>query len=145
MGFATSGATAVLFVGLLVGAGILLPTLGETRERTVEAEDDRNDRMLDRRNTVVETVDVGYDATIDRLTLDVKNTGSTTLAVAGVDVLVDGVYRADAAVRVGVEDDRSLWHPGERLIATVTVSPRPDRVKLVTGPGVAVTETGVGN
>jgi flagellar protein FlaF len=143
MGFASSGAAAVLFVGLLVGASVLLPTLQETRERTTEAQEEKHERLLDRRNSDVSTVAVEYNATTDRLTVEVENTGSTTLTVADVDVLVDGVYRSDADLDVGGEAGRRLWHPGERLTATVPTATRPDRVKVVTGTGIALTETGI--
>jgi archaellum component FlaF (FlaF/FlaG flagellin family) len=54
MGFSTSGATVVLFVGLLVGVGVLYPTVESAGERVTDARSDRDDRALRQQNTAVE-------------------------------------------------------------------------------------------
>jgi flagellar protein FlaF len=140
MGFSVSGATAVVFVGLLVSAATVYPVLDRTVERRSEAVEAREERSLTRQNTAVAVVNATYDASADELEVRVENTGAATLDVAAVDLLVDGGY---AAATTAVEGDAAtgVWAPGETLTLTHSLAPAPARVKVVTGPGIAVTAT----
>lgn len=141
MGFSTSGATAILFVGLLVGVGILYPTVEAAGERVADAESARDDRALRQQNTAVVVAGVTYNGTSDTLTVAVNNTGSTALSVDRTDLLVDGRYQVPETFSVDEDDGRTVWTPGSQLELTVTdVTDRPTRVKVVTGPGVAAFE-----
>jgi flagellar protein FlaF len=141
MGFSVSGATAVVYVGLLVSAAVLVPAVDRYAERHVEAVETRDERALDRRNTAIGAPNATYNATDDRLVVVVENTGTTTLAVSRVDLLVDGRYRAVAPANATVDGtETTTWLPGERLRLVVVDPVRPDRVKVVTGGGVAATE-----
>ena len=141
MGFSTSGATAIVFVGLLVGVGILSPTVESAGERVSDAESASRDRLLRQQNTAVVVAGTAYNASNDTLTVSVNNTGSTSLSVDRTDLLVDGRYRAPDRFDVAGTANRTVWTPGTRLDLTVTgVLAEPDRVKVVTGPGVAATE-----
>lgn len=141
MGFATSGAVAIIFVGALVAFGVLYPTMQATRERVSEAEDRRAEAALARENTDI-SVSVSYNASINTLVVNVTNKGSTTLSVERTDVLVDGRYETVDSTTVGGES-RTIWVPGERLRIETTEAARPDRVKVVVEYGVAETVTGV--
>lgn len=144
MGFGTSGAVAVVFVGLLIAVGIAYPTLEAANDRRSTAIDDRDRRALDVKNTDIDLTDAAYNATgADELTVNVTNTGSTTLSVDETDLLVDGVYQESYETTVDNESARSLWQPGERLTMTVSLASAPNRVKVVTENGVAETETEV--
>ena len=141
MGFSTSGATVVLFVGLLVGVGVLYPTVESAGERVTDARSDRDDRALRQQNTAVVLAGTTYNATNDTLTVTVNNTGSTVLSVDRTDLLVDGRYRAPGTFAVDGTENRTVWTPGSRLELTVDGLPsEPGRVKVVTGPGVAAFE-----
>ena len=148
MGFSTSGATAIIFVGVLVAAGIAYPVFHAAQEERLSAVQERDDRTLAMRNTAIAVDTWSYNETgTDDFTMNVTNTGSTTLSVAETDLLVDGGYRADDSyqTRVAGNGARELWQPGETLTVTVAnESPAPDRVKLVTEHGIAETVTGVG-
>lgn len=145
MGFSTSGATAIILVGMLVAVGISYPVLQGAHESRLSAIDDRDDRTLDIRNTDVELEEARHDNTSDELTVNVTNTGSTTLSVPATDLLIDGDYwEASADDEITVEDDpeRELWQPGETLSITVVIDEaddRPNRVKVVTEHGIAET------
>ncbi|QSX00284.1 flagellin [Haloterrigena alkaliphila] len=146
MGFSTSGATAIIFVGMLVAVGIAYPVLQTAHEDRTTAIDDRDDRTLDLRNTAIELNETSYDGTTDNLTVNVTNTGSTTLSVSETDLLIDGVYEPNGdwlETRVNGTTGRDLWQPGETLSIVASSADRPNRVKLVTEHGVAVTETEV--
>ena len=150
MGFSTSGATAVLLVGLLVAVGIAYPVLQDAQNARLSAIDDRDDRTLDLRNSDIELEEAQYDDGEDEddestLTVDVTNTGSTTLSVPATDLLVDGIYRPVGEDETAVDEieTRELWQPGETLTFTVVVDDRPERVKVVTEHGIAETTTEV--
>jgi flagellar protein FlaF len=139
MGFSTSAAAAVIFVGALVSLGVLYPATAGSFERVNDALGDREDRLLDQRNTDVSIETVTYNETSENVTIEVSNAGTTTLAVNDSDTLIDGKLRTEN-VTLAVENvtGRSLWAPGETLTITVeNVSSVPARVKVVTEYGVA--------
>jgi flagellar protein FlaF len=140
VGFSVSGATAVVLVGLLVSAGTLYPALDRAGERRTAAVDAAEERALDRRNTAVAATAATYHPSNDTLRIVVANVGAHTLAVDAVDLLVDGAY-AGFDSRVEGDASTAVWAPGESLAVTRTETTAPGRVKVVTGPGVAVTAT----
>ncbi|OLZ39730.1 flagellin [Natrinema saccharevitans] len=143
MGFSTSGATAIVFVGVLVAAGIAYPVFQTAQEQRRDAIADRDDRQLDVRNTGIEVASWSYNESGDEnFTMSVDNTGSTTLSVPETALLLDGVYQESYATSVDGDGGRELWQPGETLTMEVS-TPRPDRAKVVTDYGVAETVTGV--
>ncbi|WP_254861907.1 flagellin [Halovivax gelatinilyticus] len=150
MGFSTSAAVAILFIGLFVAVGIAFPAFESAYERQSAAMDDRDDRALEIRNTAID-VDATNDEPAETLTVNVTNEGSTTLDVAAVDLLLDGAYVSSEAYATAVgEPDasadagRTIVQPGERLQITVEErAEAPDRLKVVTGSGVAQTLTEV--
>lgn len=145
MGFSTSGAVAILFAGLLIAVGMAYPVVQTANDDRRTAIDDRDDRTLDMHNTDIVLKNASYSGTEDTLTVNVTNTGSTTLSVPATDLLVDGSYRELTANETTVEGSasRELWQPGELLTITVTATTQPDRVKVVTEHGIAETTTEV--
>ena len=141
MGFSTSGATVVIFVGLLIGFGTLYPTVETAGERISNAESAHDDRTLRQQNTAIVVSGTTYNATNDIFTVSVNNTGSTTLSVNRTDLIVDGRYRTPETFAVAGTENRTVWTPGSQLELTVTgVTSEPERVKVVSGPGVAAFE-----
>lgn len=141
MGFSVSGATAVVFVGLLVSAATLYPVVDRTTDRRSDALSDRDERALTRQNTALGTVNATYNSSSDVLTVSVENGGPSTLAVTEVDLLVDGQYATGLDSTVDGDSATDVWAPGEELNLTRSDPTAPARVKLVTGPGVAATTT----
>jgi flagellar protein FlaF len=137
MGFSASGATAVIFIGLLVSAATLVPAVQDAREAQHEGLTERDDRMLEQRNTEIEVVDAVYNATEDTLVVRLDNTGTTTLDAEETDLLVDGEYVVPSGAVDG-DAERSLWSPGTRLVFTYDTTTAPDRVHIATRPGVQV-------
>lgn len=144
MGFSTSGATMILFLGVLVSASILVPAAENAYEGVADARDGRSERLLDRRNSDLSVSNVTYNSTSDTLNVSVNNTGSVTLAVNETDLLVDGAFASGYDTSVGGATGRTLWLPGETLTFTYSgVSSKPDRVKVVAETGVAASTTNV--
>lgn len=144
MGFSTSGATMILFLGVLVSASILVPAAEHAYEDVTDARDGRSERLLDRRNSALELSNATYDQSNATLNVSVNNTGSVTLGVNETDLLVDGGYVTGYDASVVGAAGRTLWLPGETLTFTYSgVSSQPDRVKVVAETGVAASTTNV--
>ena len=131
----------VIVVGLLVSAATLYPAADRYAERRSEAMNAHQERVLTQQNTAIETVNTTYNASTDRLDVSVRNTGSSTLTVSETDLLVDGEYVLLADTTVGDDAATDLWAPGEILTITIAEPSTPNRIKVVTGPGIAVTAT----
>jgi archaellum component FlaF (FlaF/FlaG flagellin family) len=92
----------------------------------------------------------------ERLILEVNNTGSATLPASGTDLVIDGRYVPYDSENVTVTvdgTDADVWNPGTTLRIEVddgfvrsafdldlTADAKPDRIRFVTGPGIAVSE-----
>lgn len=136
MGFSVSGSAAIIFIGVIVAAGIALPPVVGSFGSLAGAQGEQVDRGIDALNTEIEIESARYDDENDELTLDIVNTGSTTLSRTGASVLVDG------DIKPGVAGE-GLWVPGETITVTVEdVTTEPDRVKVVVENGIAETVQG---
>lgn len=140
MGFSVSGSAALIFVAAFIGFGMFYSAAANSMENVNDAREERADRNLERTNTEIQVTDVRYNATAQSLNLTVENTGASELSVSDVDVLADNSYQTGYRTAVEGDDATDLWLPGETLVVNATVSSGPDRVKIVTGPGVAATE-----
>ena len=138
MGFSVSGSAALIFVAAFIGFGMFYSATANSAEMVTEAREDRSDRQLDRTNTAIEITTVNYDT--DYLNITVENTGTTELTVSDVDVLFDNDYQTGYRTAVEGDTTTDLWLSQETLAINATVAPQPNRVKIVTGPGVAATE-----
>jgi flagellar protein FlaF len=146
MGFSTSGATVIVFLGVLVSASVFVPAAQHAVEEVSDARDGRGERLLERRNSGVEVANVTYDNSTSPATLNVSvnNTGTVTLGVNETDLLVDGALQTGYETAVEGESNRTLWLPGETLTFTVSgVTSEPDRAKVVAETGVEAASTNV--
>ncbi|MFB6268382.1 MAG: fla cluster protein FlaF [Halobacterium sp.] len=143
MGFSVSGSAAILFIAAFVSVGILYSAAYNGYERVQDADDEHGERVLEQRNTAVNITNVTYNQSgNENLTVNVTNEGSTSLAVNETDLLVDGVFKPKSEYvdwSVDGRSDTDLWVPGETLSITVNATD-PQRVKIVTSPGVTATE-----
>lgn len=146
MGFSVSGATAVIFIGLLVSVSTLYPAIDQHSERRSEAIGERDERALTMRNTAIDLTsatvadpDTGDDT--KTLTVAVDNDGASTLAVSKTDLLVDGTYQIPDVATVDGTAATDVWTSGETLELTLTIdeSASPTQVKVVTDHGIAAT------
>ena len=141
LGFSVSGSAAIIFVGIFLAFSSAYTASANGFERVTDATSAVDEEALDRQNTALSLTNATYDAGTDTLTVEVVNEGTTALEIGAVDLLVDNAYRDDYAVRrVGGDNSTALWLPGERLHLEVNATTRPNRVKIVSGPGVAATE-----
>lgn len=141
MGFSVSGSAAIVFIGLIVAAGIAIPSVVGSFGSMASAQGQQTDRGVETLNTDIEIRNTTYNATgNEELDVRLANTGSKTLSVNKTSVLVDGTIPPAGDVTTDVEGDTNadLWLPGETLNVTVE-NVNPDRVKIVTENGIAET------
>jgi len=137
MGFSTSAAVAVVSIGFLISVGLLYPAVEQSVQDVSDATDNREDRMIDTRNSDAALHEVTYNNTTDVLNVTVNNTGTVTMDVAGTDLLVDGEIATTRSTYVDGVADRELWVADEQLrIEARDVTTAPDRIVVVTGPGI---------
>lgn len=140
MGFSVSGSFALIAIGTLVAIGMFVTASTDAFELVTDAEDGVQNADLTRQNTAIEFANVTYNVSGGTtLVIEANNTGSTALSLNATDVIVDNELQTSFDLRT-VDGDATtdLWLPGETLRIELTISPPPTRVKLVTGPGVAI-------
>lgn len=138
MGFSVSASVAILLAATLIAFGMFHSAAYNTVERVTDAQAEAKDDLLDQQNTAIDLTEAVYYQGNDSLHVNVTNTGATTLSVSETDLLADNEYRSSFADRE-VEGDGTtdVWAPGETLQYNVTSDSQPDRVTVVSGPGVA--------
>ena len=139
MGFSVSASTAIIFAGMFLAVGILDPAVSNGFEQVQDAQVDRDQAQLDMRNTAISITEANEDV------ITVENTGTTSLKVSEVDLIVDGTYKERSSYETAVEDngETDLWLPGEELtLNNFNNFSVDERAKIVTEHGISVS-TGV--
>lgn len=138
MGFGVSGSFAIIVLASLIAFGTFYGAASNGAERIADAQQAVTDHRLDRINTEINVTAANYDAGNDTLAMAIENTGSTTLSVNRTDVVVDNTYHSSFTVfAVEGNGTTDLWLPGETLEVELTISPAPERIKIVAETGVA--------
>lgn len=140
MGFGVSGSFVILLAGALIAFGTFYGAAWNSMERI----NDARAAQTEHRTTVQETlvrvhgVDVINASDCD-VEFNATNTGERALDVEAVDLLVDNSYETNWRDNATVEGaETTIWHPGDRLaIELFELGTGLDRIKLVTGSGVA--------
>lgn len=138
MGFSTSAAAAVIFVGVFVSLGIVYPAATGSFEQVSDAMESREDRVLNQRNSNLDIDSATYNDSADRLRINVTNTGTVTVGVDDTDLLIDGEIQVNRSTAVEGVEGRSIWAPGETVTITVeNQAAIPERVTVGNEYGVA--------
>jgi len=145
MGFSVSGSLVIVLLGLFLAVGTFYGSLSNTMEQVSDARDDRNDAAERLRHTDVRIDGVSLLSNAScGVAVTATNIGDTDVALNRTDLLFDNEYRTGWQADATVENDAAtdLWLPGETLTIEIrSLAIAPDRVRLVSGPGVAdVTE-----
>lgn len=145
MGFSVSTSFAVIALGTLAALGGVYAATTNGVERVQDATQAQQERIGTVHETAInistaDLLDLGLTGC--GVELAVNNTGRTELSVNDTDLLVDGRYQTgwEDDATVDGDADTDVWLPGEQLSVNVTsglADDRPDRVKVVTGSGVA--------
>jgi len=142
VGFSVSGSAAIVFAGMFIAFGLFHAAASDSFERVSEARQDEGDTALDQQNTAIVVNSAGYDNGTDQITVEVENTGASTLSLNGTDILVDNEYITgwQSGATIGTNAETDLWLPAETVTVTLSQTTRPEQVKVVTAHGVADTE-----
>jgi flagellar protein FlaF len=144
VGFGVSGSTAVIFLGVLIATGTLYTAAAGSAERINDARDGEREDLLDRRNTDIEVTRVVYDENASNLSVEVRNTGTTTLSVGETSLLVNNTYERPDATLVDGDSSTDVWGADQTLVLNDTDASGPsERVKVVAGNGVAASNATV--
>jgi len=146
MGFSVSGAAAIIFISIFLAFGVWFTAASNSFDMVTDAQDDRADRSLAAENAALGETEAIYNSTTGMLTFNVTNTGTTTLSLSEMDLLVDGEYITDwqedavvaddAATDLWVSNETDLWLSNEQLSVTLERDEEPATVKLATVTGV---------
>ncbi|QGN07193.1 flagellin [Halorhabdus sp. CBA1104] len=141
MGFSVSASVAIIFAATLIAFGMFHTAAFNTVERVTDARNAAEDDLLTQQNTAIAVHNATYYDANNSLIVTVNNTGASELTVDGTDLIVDNDYQTSFAERsVDGDTGTGLWLPGEQLRYNVSATSQPDRIKIVSGPGVASTE-----
>ncbi|MCL9816001.1 flagellin [Natronocalculus amylovorans] len=145
MGFSVSASTAIIVVGLFLAFGMFYPAMANSVDRVTDAQDDQADRMLSIQNTAIELEnatkeDIGDEDEEWEVTVNVTNTGSTSIPLSRTDLLINNSYQDEPETMIQETEDTEtdLWLPGETAEFTTTVDQEPDRVSVVVTQGIRV-------
>lgn len=138
MGLEVSTSYAIIALAFLISVGTLYVAVSNTAEQVTDALDDDQRELHEMLRTDLTITSADYRG--NTLVVAIKNTGETELSVSETDLLVDGTFILDEnrTSTLSSSGGTNLWAPGETLELSVEL-PTPDRVKVVTKHGVAVT------
>ncbi|MFB6164984.1 MAG: hypothetical protein ABEJ31_07480 [Haloarculaceae archaeon] len=140
MGFSVSGSFALLTIATVLALGGFYATTANVVERVTGATQAQQTHLRAAQETAIAVGNVTANPTCG-VRFNVTNVGDRRLSLNDTDLLVDGVYRTGWQAGATVDGDAAtdLWLPGQRLSINVTtgLDAARDRLKLVTGPGVA--------
>jgi len=130
MGFSVSAATAIIFTGIVLLAGVMSSVVFEVYGDLKDAAMDASASEFDRQRTRIEVLNSSYDST--RVFINVTNTGETTLSGAQVDVLLNGTICTESIKTKKVSDiDSDVWGVHEVMYLEVSYKTANDRVRIV--------------
>lgn len=142
MGISVSASTAVVFLGLFVAAGVLYPAVSNGGELLMDAQRQSDDSSLAQTNTEIDLFRAVYFTSNETLHVNATNTGTTTLDLPEVNLLVDGVPNSTNTTYVSAVQGNTgtdLWLSGEQADFRVNYpeSGEPAQVKIVVDYGVS--------
>jgi archaellum component FlaF (FlaF/FlaG flagellin family) len=130
MGFATSAAVAILFLGITILASITYPVMIDSFSKVQRSIDDKHEIQMDELNTrinIISSVSSGV-----HISITLSNNGSTVLHSSKSNVLFDGNCITYSVTPTG------LWLPGENAVFTVNAGTSGShRIKIITENGIS--------
>ncbi len=149
MGFATIGASVIMFTTMLLVGSVVANGALEAQREQDEARMEEADRIEFARHTDVTMRDGTYNFVLLNLAgswhLNLTNDGSTNLDVTKVHVFIDSAWVNDniATTQVDGDSGNNVWAPEQVLYIRGTAvgllglgnSPQPERITVVVETG----------
>lgn len=149
MGFSVSGATALLFVALLISFGTFYTATMGAMDQVQDAQIDTQDENIETLNTDIELGTAVYNTSENELTITANNTGAQPLQPDKLSLLINGSFVSFGTANVTLSNPSGdeLWIPQQQLTLTFNDDDPDlpdsfgdgDTVKLVTETKVADT------
>jgi archaellum component FlaF (FlaF/FlaG flagellin family) len=138
LGLSVSASFAILAVAFFIGAAPLIEAVFYTSNRLMEGANEVAEWRMAWARTKAAIDNATYNGTLTLVNL--TNTGSTTLTVDGVSVLINGTYVDHNATNATIGGKATnIWSPNEKLRLELNVTAAVDeRVVVVTGNGVSL-------
>lgn len=138
MGVSVSVSAIIFFTSFALCLSMVFNATQVYYEGIKEAEDQNAQRMQNALHSSFEIMSAGYNATQKVLTVNLTNTGSSTLTTRHLDVLTDGALVTgnitsikSGATAVG------QWYPATTITITLKQAQKPERVKVSSEYGVS--------
>lgn len=138
MGFSVSASTIIIFIGLVVSAGMLYGAWDYSQDTLTEGEEIKNQLHIDKQQTDIEILGETVEHIDQYLVFDAYNDGNAEHSLEHVSVVIDGEIKDGMVNEVFVKghDDSGVWLPGDTIHMNVTVEETPDRIVLIVDNGV---------
>lgn len=140
MGMSVSAATAIMFTTFVILFGVVFGAIDHYQSSTINAQQQNLDREQEIRDTAIGLVSVNL--TTDQIVL--LNSGSSTIKLSDVDILMNGTYLQSSSYTVQVSgvSHTELWAPGEELIVQSSTDLEGARIKVTVNGWASVYYTG---
>lgn len=136
VGLSVSVSFAIISVALFMGVASFIEAAESTLESLEKGVEKKVDRVVERARTKFQILNANINGT--GISLNLTNTGSTTLTVSGVSIMLNGTCADDNVTNATVDGKVSnIWAPGEKLTVEISINATTgDRVKAITGNAV---------
>jgi len=130
MGFSVSAATAIIFTGIVLLAGVMSSVVFEVYGDLKDAALDASTSEFARQRTRIEVLNSSFNSTRDFI--NVTNTGETSLSGSLVDVLLNGTICTEGIQTKKVSGmTTDVWGIHEVMYLEVEYKKANDRVRIV--------------
>ena len=138
LGVSVSVSAIIFFTSFALCLSMVFSATQVYYEGIKEAEDQNALRTQNSLHASFEIRSAGYNATQKVLSLNLTNTGSSTLATRHLDVLTDGVLVTGniTSIKSGASA-AGQWYPATTITITLKQAQKPERVKVCSEYGVS--------
>lgn len=136
MGLSVSASFAILAVAFFIGVAPLIEAVFYSSSTLMDGAQKVADQKMSWARTHIRLDNATYNGTL--VLVNITNTGSTTLTVSGVAVLVNGTYVGHNLTNATVEGkSTNIWSPNEKLRLELNITAlTSERVLVLSGNGV---------
>lgn len=138
MGVSVSVSAIIFFTSFALCLSMVFSATQVYYEDIKEAEDENALRTQNSLHASFEIGSAGYNATNQVLTINLTNTGSSTLATKHLDVLTDGALVTGniTSIKCGATST-GQWYPATTITIILKQAQKPERVKVSSEYGVS--------
>ncbi|MFW3145467.1 MAG: hypothetical protein ACMUIE_01485 [Thermoplasmatota archaeon] len=125
-------------IGLMAGLMLAQPSLDRAMEDLREAKEGATSSMVDIANTRFEVKSASYNNTTSVLNITLENTGSETIEMGQVDLLLNGTFIDGSRLPSG------FFYPGQIKNLSLSNITDPRSIKMIGPYGISDSTTNIG-